>query len=216
MADDQDQGSGTDRGDDADQNDLQGGDGGGSSGNQNGGSGDSGNQNDGNSDETVSKSDFDKLFARMQAADRAKNAAEQKLKEKEQAEMGELDRAKAVAEEATKRADEAEGKLKAMVIENAFHRENKFDFHDVSDAVAALDLSTVEIGDDGKVKGMAAAIKEMVKRKPHYVKSKREEDEGEGDDPPAANGAQNGRRKGQQSETFDAKKMAQRFPALSK
>lgn len=167
--------------------------------------------------ETVSKTDFDKLFARMQAADKAKNAAEQKLRDKEQAEMSELDRAKAQLETEKARADEAVEKLKAMVIENAFHRDNKFSWHDVGDAIAALDLTGVEVSDDGKVSGMAAAIKDVAKRKPHYVKSKEEkEDQGEGEGPPAANGASNGKRKGASGETPDVKKLVARFPALGK
>lgn len=213
MADDQGQGSGdnhddknTGADDDLDQNKDENAD------DQDGGDGDGEDSGD-DKNPTVSKTDFDKLFARMQAADRAKTAAEQKLRDKEQAEMGELDRTKAQLEEQKNRADEAEQKLKAMVIENAFHRVNKFSWHDVSDAIAALDLSGVEVAEDGKVTGMEKAIQDVTKRKPHYVKSK---EEGDGDAPPAANSANNGRRKGDQNESFDRKTMVARFPALGK
>lgn len=163
----------------------------------------------GAADETVSKAEFDKVFARMQAADRAKNDAETKLREKEQAELGELDRAKVQLEEQKARADEAEKELKKTLIENAFHRENKHTWHDVADAIAALDMSLVEVADDGKVTGMAKAIEGVAKSKPHYVKN----DDGSG--PPAANGANNGKRKGE-GETPDRATLAKRFPALNK
>lgn len=165
--------------------------------------------------QTVSKAEFQKLFARMQAADRAKTAAENKLKEKEQAELSELDRTKAQLEEANKAAEDAKAALKKMVIENAFHRENKFSWHDVGDAVAALDLSSVEVAEDGTVTGMAAAIKQVAKNKPHYVKSKQESDEGEGTEP-AANGANNGKRKGDKITDLNQKALLNRFPALGK
>lgn len=186
------------------------------------GTADDGTENDSADDdnsgtgETVSRTDFDKLFARMQAADRAKTTAEKALREREQKDMSEVDRLKAQLEDATSRADGSDDRLKAMIIENAFHRDNTVTWHDVSDAIAALDLSGVEVGEDGKVKGMAAAIKDVAKRKPHYVKTSSDKDEGEGTTQPAANGASNGRRKGEKGETFDRQKMVNRFPALGK
>lgn len=163
--------------------------------------------------DTVSKAEFQRILDRMKAADRAKSAAEAKLREKERAEMGDLDRAKSELEEQKTRAEELESRLNALLIENAFHRENKIIWHDVSDAIAALDMSGVEITEDGKVTGMADAIKNVAKKKPHYVKSI---DEGDGDAPPAANSATNGQRKGKKSETLDSKRLASRFPALGK
>lgn len=215
MAEDQGQGSGTDQNAD----DQNAGDGGQDDKDKpdDADDGDSGDGTDDGSKATVSKSDFDKLFARMQAADRAKNLAETALREKEKAEMSDLDRTKAELEDERKKAEEAAAQVKTMMVENAFHRENKFAWHDVSDAIAALDLSGVEVTEDGKVTGMAAAIKDVAKRKPHYVKSKQEgSEEGDGDGPPAANGHNNGRRKGDKGEALDRAKLAQRFPALGK
>lgn len=216
--DDQGQGSGTDQNSDADdQNrDDQNQDGDEREGQDSDDSADDEGSGD-DAKQTVSKTEFQKLFARMQAADRAKNAAEAKLREKERAEMGELDRAKSEANEHKQRADAAEERLKSMIIENAFHRENKFSWHDVGDAIAALDLSGVEVDEDGKVTGMADAIKAVAKKKPHYVKKNdQNDDQGNGEGPPAANGASNGKRKGATGETPDVKKLVSRFPALGK
>lgn len=168
----------------------------------------------GDGEETVPKTELEKIKARMIAADKAKSAAEAKLREIEQAKLSDLDKAKAANEELTKRAADAEAALKNTRIENAFHRSNKFTFHDVADAIAALDLSGVEIDDDGKVSGMEAAIKDVVKRKPHFVKSQRENEGGTGQ--PAANGALNGQRKGEQQNAADRAALAKRFPALRK
>lgn len=173
---------------------------------------DSNEQDDDSSKESVSRAELEKVLARMKAADRRATAAEHKLREKEQAEMSELDRTKVMLEEAQKARDEADARYKSMVIENAFHRENKYSWHDVADAIAALDLSGVEVGEDGKVTGMAEAIKQVAKKKPHYVRSK---EEGDGATPPAANGATNGKRKGE-GEAPDRKTLVARFPALGK
>lgn len=165
--------------------------------------------------EKVDKTEFEKVKARMVAADKAKSAAEAKLREIEQAKLSDLDKAKAQLEELTERASKAEEALKKTQIENAFHRSNKFTFHDVADAISALDLSGVEIDEDGKVTGMEAAIKDVVKRKPHFVKSQKE-NEGGGTGQPAANGALNGQRKGDEGKAADRAALARRFPALRK
>jgi hypothetical protein len=167
-------------------------------------------------EEKVSKSELDRVKARMQAADKAKSAAEAKLREIEQAKLGDLEKAKLQLDEVTKRAEAAEKALRDTQIENAFHRNNKFEFHDVADAISALDLSGVEIDEDGKVSGMEAAIKDVVKRKPHFVKSQKQKDD-TGNGTPAANGALNGTRKGDEKQNQATRAaLAKRFPVLNK
>jgi hypothetical protein len=160
--------------------------------------------------EKINKSDYDKLFARMQAADRAKNAAENKLSAIEKAKMGDLERATAERDEAVKQNAELQKAVQQMQIENAFHRENKYTWHDPADALAALDMSVVQIGEDGKVEGLKAAIDDVAKRKPHFVKKDT------GPAPVATGDPANGTRKGEKAETADRKSLANRFPALRK
>lgn len=160
--------------------------------------------------DTIPKEDFDKLFARMQAADRAKTAAENKLSEIEKAKLGDLDRAKTERDEAVKENAELQKVVQQMRIENAFHRENKYTWHDPADALAALDMSVVQIGEDGKVEGLKAAIDDVAKRKPHFVKKDT------GPAPVATGDPANGTRKGEKAETADRKALANRFPALRK
>jgi hypothetical protein len=160
--------------------------------------------------EKVSKEDFDKLFSRMQAADRAKTAAEHKLSEIEKAKLGDLDRAKTERDEAVKENTELQKVVQQMRIENAFHRENKYTWHDSADALAALDMSVVQIGEDGKVEGLKAAIDDVAKRKPHFVKKDT------GPAPVATGDPANGTRKGEKAESADRKALANRFPALRK
>jgi hypothetical protein len=74
----------------------------------------------------------------------------------------------------------------------------------------------VEIDEDGKVTGMEAAIKDVVKRKPHFVKSQKEKDNAS-NGAPAANGALNGTRKGDEKQNQATRTaLAKRFPVLNK
>jgi hypothetical protein len=159
--------------------------------------------------ETIAKSDYDKLFARMQAADRAKTAAEQKLSDIEKAKLGEVDRLKVDVEELTKKNGELQNELQKVRIENAFHRENKYTWHDSTDALSFLDMARVTIGEDGKVEGLKSAIDDVAKRKPHLVKKDT------GPEPVASGEPVNGTRKGDQSGP-DVKALSKRFPALGK
>jgi hypothetical protein len=162
-------------------------------------------------DDKVAKEDFDKLFARMQAADRAKTAAEQKLADIEKAKMGDLERAQAERDEALAQVAALAKVVENLRIENAFHLENKYTWHDPKDALGALDMSGVEIGEDGKVSGLKSAIDDVAKRKPHFVKKD------SGDPAPVASGdPANGQRKGNKAEGADRKALANRFPALNK
>lgn len=163
-------------------------------------------------DDKVSKADYDKLFARMQAADKAKSAAEKALSDKNKAEMSELERTKTELDEAKQLATKLASDVDKLRIENAFFQNNKYTWHDPSDAIAALDMSTVSIGEDGKVEGLTAAIADVAKRKPHFVKK-----DDKSDPPPVATGdPANGNRKGTKVESADRAALAKRFPALNK
>ena len=158
---------------------------------------------------TISKADYDKLFARMQAADRAKTVAEHKLSEIEKAKLGEVDRLKVDVEELTKENTTLKTQLEKVRIENAFHRQNKYTWHDPEDALSFLDMASVTIGEDGKVEGLKAAIDDVAKRKPHLVKKDT------GPEPVASGEPANGTRKGDQSGP-DVKALSKRFPAIRK
>lgn len=160
--------------------------------------------------ETVSKAEYDKVFARMQAADRAKIDAVNKLSEIEKEKLGNLERAVQERDEAVKENEQLKSEIQKTRIENAFHRENKYTWHDPADALAALDMSVVQIDEDGNVEGLKAAIDDVAKRKPHFVKKDT------GPAPVATGDPANGRRKGDAVETTDRKALATRFPALRK
>lgn len=170
--------------------------------NDNASGGDKGTQ----TGDVVSKADYDALFKRMQAADRAKVAAEKKLSDADKAKLDDVERTKVEAQEAKDRADKAEAALRDEKIFNAFLSQKDVAWHDVNDAFTMFKNSYMDGVDitDGKVTGIDPAVKKMVKEKAYLVK-------------PASEGGStgaphNGRRAGEQNDAGKTARMA-RFPA---
>lgn len=158
---------------------------------------------------TVSQEEYDKLFARMQAADKAKAAAEAKAKEYEDKDKTELQRAQSEAEEAKKALEAAEEELKRSRINNAFLSSNKHEWHNADRALALLDLSGVEIDDSGNVVGIDKAIDALAKSDPYLIKSSPEGGSGAKD----ASGAPVGKA-GDKKEKVDRDRLLEKYPAL--
>lgn len=158
----------------AGQNDDQGGDGG-QQNNDGGSSGSNDGSNQGQSGtETVSKADFDALFARMQAADRRASKAEQDLRAAQDAGKTEQQRKDDEREAAIKERDALRAEVRNARIANAFLTVTGFNWHDPSDALDMLMaryLDGVDIDDNGKVNGIDAAVKKMAKDKPYLIKA---------------------------------------------
>ena len=59
-----------------------------------------------------------------------------------------------------------------LVLENAFLASNQIDWVDPEDALRLVDLSDVDVDDDGSVdrRALRAALKDLARRKPHLVK----------------------------------------------
>lgn len=171
--------------------------------------------NDTKGDDVVTRAEFDAVFRRMQAADKAKADAETKLREKEKAELSELERAKSDVEDLKKQNTDLLEQINTTALENAFFKDNKHTWHDPSDALRLLDMEGVEVK-DGEVKGLAPAIEKLAKNKPHLLKSESDDkgDGGSGGNSSGASGsANNGKRKGDPGPKSD---MSKRFPALKR
>lgn len=177
-----------------------------------GASGDAGTSNGASTDDTtnvdtVTRAEFDSLFKRMQAADTAKSAAENKLKELERKDQSDLQKAQTDLEDTRKLNEQLSSKLNEMALQNAFLTDNKHSWADPGDALRLLNMEGVEVK-DGVVTGLAPAIEKLAKDKPYLLKK-----EGDGTDSSGASGsATNGKRKG--SDPNDKKDYSGRFPAL--
>lgn len=155
----------------------------------------------------VSQADYDALMKRMQAADRAKTAAEKKVADADKSKLDDVERYKQEASESTARADKAETELRDAKIFNAFLAVKDVAWHDVSDAYTMFKNTYMDGVDiqDGKVTGIDPAIKKMAKEKAYLVKPVTDGDGSTG-------AAHNSQRKGDQNDTSKAARMS-RFPA---
>lgn len=120
----------------------------------------------------VSREDFDKLFQRMQAADRRATAAETKVKEQDRAKMDDLTRTQSELDEAKTKLADAENALKVERLHNAFLASNTITWHNPRLAMKELDLEGVQ-KDDGTVDeaSLKKAITALAKAQPYLVKN---------------------------------------------
>ena len=101
-----------------------------------------------------------------------------------------------------------------LSLENAFYRANAVDWIAPEDVLKLVDLTDVDVDDDGTVdtKALARALRDLAKRKPHLVKKpQRGTDDTDDDQGPSPK--LNGKRKGT-SPAPQRKELEKRFPAL--
>ncbi|MFA7295781.1 MAG: hypothetical protein WC211_01180 [Dehalococcoidia bacterium] len=138
---------------------------------------------------TMTQADLDAQFAqRAQRAERtalervakdagfdtieAMQAAAKADRDRAEAEKGETQRAQEAAEAAQRAAADAQQALKAERIRTAFTLEGvkaNIPSDRLADAIALADLSTVTVGADGTIDGVAEAVQALVQGKPWLV-----------------------------------------------
>jgi hypothetical protein len=169
----------------------------------------------------VSRTEFEDLKRRMQAADKNRTDAEKratdaeaKLKEIERKDQSELEKTKSDLEESQKQIATLSEKLDQQALQNAFLTHNKHTWVNPTDALRLLDREGVEVK-DGNVTGLDVAIEKLAKDKPYLLT----DDSGKGKAGNSSSGASgsatNGKRAGEGKD--DTKKASpSRFPALRK
>lgn len=137
-----------------------------------GGSGedDDDDDDDGPSGATVAIGKHLRLKTRMQAADRRAAAAEAKL--------AEVEPIAAKVPDLEKQAEKNAETIKKLRIDNAFLTSSEVEWVDAEAALRLVDLSEVEIKDDGTVKGLKEALAALAEKKPYLVKPKEDEAKG--------------------------------------
>jgi hypothetical protein len=162
-----------------------------------------------------------KFRERMKAADRRAGLAEKRLADLEGKDKPELDKVKAELQELREKNGLAEESLNAARLENAVLKDVQFQWNDPEDVVEmarrALRKGDLEIDEDGDVDGLQDWLKDLAKRKPHYVKVKEgrkrkaADDDDNDDDQPTGSGVGSGRKK---KDKLDAAALQGKFPAL--
>lgn len=192
-----------------------GGDGGNGDGTGDGGGGDSSTT----PGKVYTEDDIQAVLRRMQAADRAKSAAELKVREFENKNKTELEKAQSDLAEVTAKAEAAEKALLETRIHNKFLASNKYNWHDPETALKLLDLADVEVKEDGSVDGLDKAIESLAKAKPFLVNGDGKKQE------PKNNGGQGGGRPsgsqppangGGKDRDKDRARLLEKYPQLSR
>lgn len=146
---------------------------------------------------------------RMSAADQraAKLEAElSQLRDKDLPEAEKLKRDFEVAQEQVSKLQESNSQLS---LENAFLKDNTYDWQNPARALKLVDLAQVTINDDGTVSGLKEALKALATSDPYLVKTGVEPAD---PPPPATATGNNGGSAG--SRTASSKQLAGRLPAL--
>ena len=169
--------------------------------------------------ETVSKADFEKLKARMRAADKRAGAAENKLRELQDAGKPEAEKAAKELEELRAAHQQATEALNTARLENAVLKDTTFQWNDPEDvvehALRALRKGDLEIDEDGDVEGVGQWLKDLAKRKPHFVKPAASEGDSEDDAAgPTGGNVGSGKKKGRAK--VDEAALLKKFPALNR
>lgn len=126
----------------------------------------------GNQEETVSRTDFDAVTRRMQAADKRAAEFEQKLRELTQKDLPEAEKLKAEHEAATQKLSQLSETNRKLVLENAFLKDNTHKWKNPGTAMKLVDLSGVTIDDEGHVVGLKDALKKLANSEPYLLEDK--------------------------------------------
>lgn len=124
------------------------------------------------------------------------------------------------AQEAADKASKAEARNRQLTLENAFFRANTVDWVDPADALKLVDLSEIDVDDDGIVdaKDLRAALKDLARRKPHLVKKPKaaSTDDDEDDKGQGPGRRMNGKRRGSGKDEPTREELAKKFPVLGR
>lgn len=107
-------------------------------------------------------------------ADKARqelDAVKKRLKDLESKDMPDADRLTRDLEEATTENEKLKARVQDADLRIAFLEDNTFEWHNPKHALASTDLSDVTIDDDGKVHGLADALKKTAEDYPYLLKS---------------------------------------------
>jgi len=148
--------------------------------------------------------------ARTRAADQRAAQLETQLREIRDKDLPEMDKLKRDAEEFKAKLAQADQDLRRERVRNGFLSDNTYDWQDPAVALGMVDISKLEIDDQGQVVGLKAIIEGLAKQYPWMLKPKSEGDGGQQQTgvPPMNQG------KAGQTGKPDKSEMSKRLPAL--
>lgn len=179
---------------------------------QQGGTGGDGSEGE----KPVSRAEFDRLQQHLSEADRKRTAAEQKLKEIEDAKKDDLTKAQEKVQELTEANEAKDKELAKLRLDKAFLSVNDVKWHDPEEALGVAERNGYLEGvvKDGKVdaKALAGKLKELAKAKAYLVKS----EGGQQQTPPPSGGAVGSGGKGGKDGGVDESVLRSRYRSLNR
>lgn len=136
-------------------------------------------------DEVFQHERFKTLLKRAKDAETALEKTAKEREEAEQAKLKEQQRFQELYEKSEARAAALDNELKtarqaalddrkrAALLDQARSHEPPFSAQALQDVTMFVDLAALEVGDDGKVKGVEQAIRDLAKAKPYMLEQKR-------------------------------------------
>lgn len=130
-------------------------------------------ESDSGDEEFVSRAEHEALRVRMRAADRRAGKAERELREAQADHDARSATSTTQLAEATTTLAKLEARIRANSVKLAFCHANGYEWHDLTDALDVIGSAPgVEYNPEtDEVTGMAEAVADLAKRKPHWVKS---------------------------------------------
>jgi hypothetical protein len=165
--------------------------------------------------EVVSKEEYERLKARMSAADKSAAEALKKVKEYEDKDKSETERLTGQVEELSKANESLAEENKRLKFDNAFAMQSKHSWQDpeiVLGLVRSHEAVTIE--DDGTIKGLDKALDAIAKSKPFLLKDSDNEDDGDSG-PTGPTGSPTGSTKKSDPSKMDADALRKKYPALN-
>jgi hypothetical protein len=160
-------------------------------------------------DNTVDRSELDKVLERMRAADQRASKAEADLRQLRDKDLPEADKLKRDYEEAAAQVQKLQETNNALALKVAFLSDNTYQWHNPERALKLVDLSQVEIQEDGSVRGLKDALKALATSDDYLIKKEvKEESKQPAGTAPGNNG-------GTGSKSTASRGMAARIPALN-
>jgi len=135
-------------------------------------------------------SEFALMRRELNALKREKAANEKKERDRELADKPEIERLSAEKEDTVKERDGLRERHNEAIIEleiiKVSSRGKKYDWNDIEDVLNDRSVRrAIEINEDGDISGVEDALKDLAKRKPHFLASKSDKDS---DDKAKSNG----------------------------
>lgn len=202
---------------DGDDKDDSGGAGGGDDDDSGGDDGDSDDEDSGDADDdgrdpkkkiSALEEEKNRQWKRRKAAEKARDEALAELQKLQNADKSEVEQAAAKVPDLEKTVEAQGATIRQLSLENAFLTDNSFQWQNPKRALQLVDMSEVEIDDDGKVTGLDSALKALAKSDPYLLKPKSDDKE------KLPNSGDPTNKDKREKQTADRQTLQQKYPGL--